>query len=354
MPSNNLQNNNQNPNEINLPAIYQGIKKSIRYTLSKWYFILAFILIGALCGGLISYLYGINYVATSSYTVQSQQSSSLLNSALSLASSLGISSKTGTSSYDNNYFANLMRSKRIVKEVLLSNSTVNGKEDLLANHFYYASKFKKKWSDDELLKDFKFKHQSINKLSPIEDSVLSLYYDMILDKHLSIVYDPNIPFNQVKVSSISRDFSVAFNKLLLKKISDYYTNTITSYNLINIEIARYRVDSLSNAVKEIDNRVAKLKDASVNIIKQEAMISLNDALRNQSLLNIQYSAAVSNYELAKANMVSSAPILQIIDEPEYSVDVLSISFKLALLIGSLFSFIVSSLIIFLISFFRNN
>ena len=101
------------------PEIYNGIIACIaigkiktiwKFLIRKWWVFIIALILGGGVGWLIHYEYGIKYTANCSFSVQGQSaSSSLLNSALSLASSIGISAKPGTGSYDNNFFANLMK-----------------------------------------------------------------------------------------------------------------------------------------------------------------------------------------------------------------------------------------------------
>lgn len=88
-------------------------------------------------GYLVSVMYGVSYSSNCAFTVQGQSaSSSLLNSALSLASTLGISGKPGSGSYDNTFFANLIKSRRIIKESLLKEEVIDGKKKIVSQPLY--------------------------------------------------------------------------------------------------------------------------------------------------------------------------------------------------------------------------
>jgi uncharacterized protein involved in exopolysaccharide biosynthesis len=88
-------------------------------------------------------------------------------------------------------------------------------------------------------------------------------------------------------------------------------------------------------LKNYDYRVASLQDQSNNIVRQKGLISVNSAAREQALLIEQYSAAVNNVELAKVTMLTTAPILQIIDDPTYSTEVSFVRMSVSLVVGAI-------------------
>lgn len=323
----------------------------MRYVLRRWYLILLALIVGCVMGWWVSNWYGTRYTAACAYTIQAQSNTGLLNTALSLASSLGLgASKSGPTTYDNNFFAGLMKSRRVVKEALLDSANVNGKNDLLANHFIPLSKTAKDW--DNNMKDFRFTHSDVRNLTITEDSALSLFYEEVIDENLAVVYDPAAPFNKASVTTKSREFSVQLMNKLLNQISNYYTGTLLQFNLNNLGLTEQRADSLARALKSADARVARLRDNAQNVVRQEAMIALNDAIREQSLLSTQYAAAVSNYETAKAAVLSTSPILQIIDEPEYSVDSNNINALVAAIVGALLACVAVVMLLALLRYMR--
>lgn len=322
--------------EISYSNIFIKIKATFRFLLSKWWILCIALVVGSIIGWTIHYLYGVKYTSNCSFTIQGQSaSSSLLNSALSLASSIGISAKPGTGSYDNNFFANLMKSRRILKHTLLEDGMIDGKKDIMINHFIKVTGINDDWEGDKRLDGFKFKHNEIHALTRLEDSVLTLLYNKILDEYLTVTYDESSPFNQAKFTTPNYSFSNIFMQKLLKNTSNYYINDMYSLNNANLRIAERRVDSLANAIRSLDVKVASLKDNSNNVVKQKGLVELNSAIRDQGLLSIQYSSAVNNYELAKVTLTTDTPILEVIDDPQFSTEVSLIPIVIAIAGGAI-------------------
>ncbi len=321
--------------EIDFVAIGDRIKKSFFYLLRRWWIILIAVVIGGILGLALSKWYGTKYVANAAFTVQGQsQTSAVLNSALSLASSLGLGSKSSGGDYDNNFFASLIQSRRVLKESLLEKDVVNGNKATLAEHYIRIYGMDKTiLGNESFLSDFSFKHFTLNSLTAAEDSVLTIVYNKIINKNLVVNYDDSKPFNAVTLTTYSRDLSKNLMKHLINNTSRYYMENIYELNNSNLKIAEFRLDSLSNALKEMDNKVAAMKDNANNIIKQSGLVALNAAIRDQGLLNIQYSSAVNNYELAKVALITNIPILNVIDAPSFSTEVKFIPMIIAIIVG---------------------
>ncbi|GDX51672.1 hypothetical protein LBMAG27_07190 [Bacteroidota bacterium] len=348
-------NMNNEEAEISFKNIFSSLKNNFRYILRKWWILLLSIIIGGVFGYLVSVMYGVSYSSNCAFTVQGQSaSSSLLNSALSLASTLGISGKPGSGSYDNTFFANLIKSRRIIKESLLKEEVIDGKKRLLANHYINFFKLNEKWEGDKRLNRFNFKNNSFNKLTRLEDSVLSLVYNMILDNNFIVTASTDAPFNNAKFVSPNLNFSKTMMKNLIENTNSYYMTEMYYMNNKSLLIAERRVDSLANAIKQLDGYVAKLKDNTNNVVKQSGFLELNDAIRNQGLLNIQYSSAVSNFELAKVTLMTATPVLEIIDDPLFSTEVILIDPLGAIIVGAIVLFILTILFLIVLKIIKSS
>ncbi|MEI7801033.1 MAG: hypothetical protein WCI97_00135 [Bacteroidota bacterium] len=326
--------------EISFSKIFERLKSTWKLLLKKWWILSIATIMGAGTGWLYCYITGTTYVANCTFTVQGQSaSSSLLSSALSLASSLGISTKGGgPSSYDNNFFANLMQSRRIVKESLLQEETVKGKKDLFANFYIQLYGYNDDWEGDNRLDGFTFKHNKISTLTRLEDSVLNFIYDKVMDDNLVVKFDDSEPFNNANFTSTSYDFSSKIMKHILDNTSSYYLREMYVLNDNNMMIAQKRLDSIANAIRILDQRVAKLKDNSSSTIRQSGLVDLNTALRDQGLLSVQYSSAVNNFELAKVALMTQSPVLDIIDDPLFSTDTNTPPIILIICVGAILFF----------------
>ncbi len=340
--------------EIQIGTFFKGVNETIWFIIKRWYIVLLFVAIFCGIGAMYSIWYGKKYIATSSFAVEGQSaSSSLLSSAMSLANALGIqSSSSKGNAYNNNFFATLIQSRKVIKESLMTEGIMNGKKDLMANHYITLYKWRegsllhKGWNKSPRLKDFYFKKKPIDQFTPLEDSISNIIYESIVDNNIEIIYDESTPFNIGIFTTRNRDYSMNMLKILLDKSASYYMENVYALNQKNMRVAEFRVDSLGRELKKFDFRVASLRDQSNNTIRQKGLLNVNNAAREQTLLNAQYSAAVNNVELARVTILTSAPVLQIIDDPAYSTQVSFVNMTIAIIVGVFLGIFFGSIYLF--------
>ncbi|MCY7409609.1 MAG: hypothetical protein LH473_04995 [Chitinophagales bacterium] len=340
--------------EIQIGTFFKGVNETIWFIIKRWYIVLLFVAIFCGLGAMYSIWYGKKYIATSSFGVEGQSaSSSLLSSAMSLANALGIQTSTSKgNTYNNNFFATLIESRKVIKESLMTEGVMNGKKDLMANHYITLYKWRegsllhKGWNKSPGLKDFYFKKKPLDQFTPLEDSISNIIYKSIVDNNIEIIYDESTPFNIGIFTTRNRDYSMNMLKILLDKAASYYMENVYALNQKNMRIAEFRVDSLGRELKKFDYRVASLRDQSNNTIRQKGLLNVNNAAREQTLLNAQYSAAVNNVELARVTILTSVPVLQIIDDPAYSTEVSFVNMTIAIIVGLFLGIFFGSIYLF--------
>ena len=228
---------------------------------------------------------------------------------------------------------------------------MNGKKDLMANHYVELYKWrtggltKKGWNSSPVLKDFKFVPKPLEQLNRLEDSVLTVIYQSIIDNNLTMEYDESSPFNTATFLTRNYDYSMNMMKLMVDKSAKYFIEDVYQLNRLNLSIADRRVDSLGKALKALDYRVASLQDYTNNLIRQKGTVGVTAAARDRDLLNQQYAAAVNNVELAKVTILTTAPILQVIDDPVFSTTASFVSKVTAFIVGGIIGIFLGSIFI---------
>jgi hypothetical protein len=328
--------------EISIGPLWTNIKQTFWYVLKRWYILLLFIIAFSALVLVYVWWYGTKYISTASFAVEGETASAgLLSSSLSIANQLGLQgSAAKNATYNNNFFATLIQSRRVIKESLMQEATMDGKKDLLANHYinlYHwrtGSLIHKGWNKIPHLKDFYFHQKPLDQLTPLEDSIMNVIYDNILENNLVVTYDATTPFNLATFNTRSHDYSMWMLKYMVDRSANYYMDNVFQLNKKNLTIADTRADSLGRVLKGLDFRVANLKDLSNNVIRQKGLVDVTSAQRNQGLLATQYTAAVNNLELAKVTLLTTAPILQVIDDPIFSTEVSFVRWYIAIIIAA--------------------
>src|SRR5215471_13274107 len=188
--------------EIFLGPLWNSIKETFWYVLKRWWAIGIWMLAFIGIAWAYQVWYGKKYISTATFSVQGQNAqNAVLGTALAYANTIGIGTNSHAQGYDNNFFASLLQSQRVIKESMLSKATCFGKDDYLANHYITLSHWRegtlihKGWNKVPHLKNFYFIHGSLDQLTPLEDSVLTVIYQTILSSNLVVTYDAAQPFN---------------------------------------------------------------------------------------------------------------------------------------------------------------
>ena len=156
-------------------------------------------------------------------------------------------------------------------------------------------------------------------------------------------YDESSPFNTSTFQTRNYDYSMNMMKLMVDKSAKYFIEDVYELNRKNLSIAESRVDSLGRALKSLDYRVASLQDQTNNLIRQKGTLGVTAAARDRDLLNQQYSAAVNNVELAKVTILTTAPILQVIDDPVFSTTASFVSKVTSFIVGGIIGVFLGSI-----------
>jgi len=288
--------------------------------LRKWY---VYLIIGSL---FVGYAY-INakrkaktYTATITF-MTTDDAPTRFSGILQLAGQLGIN--TGSrGEVKSEKILELVSSKNIVYTTLLKKIEINGKTDLLFNH--YIEQFK---TLDELtltdtsLLNFTFTSTDLNNFNFKENKVASYIYKEIFDFYLSTSISEN-GIMKAECITKSEPFSKEFTAELIKTLSDYYIRKTIEQESQAYRLIDKRVDSLYRLLLGKENALADWIDSHRNAIRAgtlpASVLMQQQRLESEAeVLSVMYMEAAKNREIAKMNLVAGTPIIQIIDFPTY-------------------------------------
>ncbi len=333
LPEGKKTNNSVADENINLGALYFKSLFLTKYVIRNWWVLLIWMLVGmGVAYGYMLYK-GTTYTSEFAFNVvPSNNPSAILSNALALSS--GMTQGPSTGAYDNNYFSNFIQSQRDIKSALLKDAVVKGKEDILANHFIDVYKWRGPWKNTKL-QYFRFKNHDLYKLTPLEDSILTLEYNYIIKYVLSNNYVLGNPIVSIYINTPNKDFTRELSSRMCKCMNEYYLTDIYGRNVQNVNTAQHKVDSLSYVLKDLQTRIAHFNDNNYALIKQEGSTELNMLTRDLGLVTTMYNSAVSNLDAAKTTLIINTPLLDIMDDPEFSTVATFVRWVIALPLGAL-------------------
>ena len=149
---------------------------------SKLVYIFAFIIFFSAISATYAYFKKDKYSAVLSFVVEDQSSSSF--SAYSgIASQFGMDLGGLTSTtFSQNNVIELLKSRKVIESALNNEYELNGKSDLLINHYIEINSLRENWEETEELKGLLFG----NKRTIIHDSISGQIWSSIIENKLII------------------------------------------------------------------------------------------------------------------------------------------------------------------------
>ena len=332
--------------EIKLTDLVRGFKKYSWHVL-KWSWVLVLFCV---LFGWLGYWFAKkspwappDYVANASFNAVDAKSSA--GGLMALAGSFGVNIGGGGTS--NEVLMGIFKSRKVIKSALLTDVDYNGKKEKLGNIYLDISGLTEDFQEIPLLKDFRFKSNNLTSITPAEDSLLAFIYNGLIEDYILVEYDPLAGL--IKASVETRDFILS-QQLCAKALQytvEYYTLAQGDKNKSNFNLLNRKVDSLGFEIKRREDALAGNKDRNVFNKKQEESIIQQKYQREISILTGQYSEAVNSRETARTSMLTTSNIMNIVDNPMFSVDRIYLKTLLWVVIGVLVGFTLGLLVLIL-------
>ncbi len=311
-----------NVKEISLKEIFLKIGEWWKYLLSKW----VIILFAGIVGGAIGLTYSLFkkplYKAELSFALEDDKSSGGgLSGALGLASQFGfdLGGSTAGGAFSGDNLIELMKSRSMVENTLLTPISIRGRELTLAELYISFNKLREKWDNKPQLRGIQFlPNADRTKFTLQQDSILGVFYKDITKYNLTVdKIDKKLSIIKVTVDSEDELFSENFAEVLTKTVSDFYIATKTKKSVQNVNILQRQTDSVRRELNAALTGVASSADVNPNanpslqILRVPSQRRQVDVQANQAIL----TQLVANLEISKVSLRKETPLIQIIDRP---------------------------------------
>lgn len=341
--------------EVSPRELILKIQDWVSYLVSRWVTILLIVLLGSLLGLALSLIKKPSYTATSSFVLQEGEKAGGLSQYANIASMVGIDLGGGGGGiFQGDNLFELYKSRKMIKWTLLSPLGSNS-DYLLIDEYIKFNDLRSKWNKKPNLKGIKFSNSE--KLTRTQDSIINEIVKDINEKYLE-VSKPDKRSSVIKVEVKSEDevFSKSFNDAIVRNVNSFYVQTKTRKALENLSILQSKTDSVRKIMNSNVRRAANVADATPNMnpTRQEQRI----APIQQSQLSIETSKAmlgelIKSLELSKVQFQKEAPLIQMIDEPVYPLEVKRLGRVKGVILGGILGGILGASILIIRRFFKN-
>jgi hypothetical protein len=254
----------------------------------------------------------------------------------SLASQFGMSLGADGAGLAGDNLLTLMKSRRIVEEVLLSPVFVNGDSVLLIDQYVGT------WPDlKESWDSLGIYPMTVRACcSNAQDSALGVIIYGITEKMLGVSkIDEEQSFVTVSYTGHDEVFAGHFVELLTQKATEFYIASKMANSHANIAKLQNRVDSVSAELQIAMVGYASAQDQNSFTVQSAAKVPSVQKQMRVTMLTTLYGELVKNLELSKTMAAREEPLITIIDRPHYPLRVRESKLKSAVFGGLIGGFL---------------
>jgi len=324
-----------NEDEITLKEIILLIVRWFEFFLSKWKVILILGILGSVLGFTLAFLSKPIYTAKLTFALEEKGSG---GSYAGIASQFGLDiGGGGGGAFSGDNSIELLKSRYLIEDALLTPVVIEGKRDLLVNRYINYNKLDIAWDENPRLTDIVFnENEPRGGFSVAKDSLLEFVYKSIKQTSLNVYKtDKKLSIIEVKVKSNDQIFAKLFTEVLVSTSSKFYIETKTKRSRQNLDVLENRLDSVKRELDKEIYGVALNKDNNLNTIRAKANVSTAKKQLNIQVLTTMYGELVKNTELAKYTLMREEPLIQIIDSPILPLERTNRSKRIWLILGGI-------------------
>ena len=315
--------------EIQLKDILITFSDYRRFLFKKKFTIIIFSCLFLLLGVLYSQIVKTKYNATLNFVIEGQNSNPL-GSVSGIASQFGFNlGSSGESTFSQKNIIELLKSRGVVVNTLMQKAKIDGKSDLLIEHYLEINEIKDDWHDNNL-KAVSF----YQKHSLIHDSISGVVWQNIVKDDLTVeLQSDNADIMSLSYVSLNEEFAKVFVEKLIDQMGQMYISHQTSQANNTLEFLESRADSVFLELQTAEQEFARVKDINQRIVKASGRLKELQLMRQVEVLNTMYLEIVKNLELSKITLLNNTPIINIIDKPILPLEKKLVSLRLAGLLG---------------------
>jgi len=317
--------------EIQLKDILIRLSEYKTYLLNKKFKIIIFSFLFFLIGYITAIFTETEYNAELTFVVEEEKGGGGSLGAMSgIASQFGFDVGGSESTFSQSNILELLKSRGVIVSTLMQSSKLNGKEDLLIEHYLELNKIKASWLKDD---DFEGVSFHTNK-SVVHDSISGeVWASIVKDKLIVKMESDEANIINLSYSSIDEEFAKSFVEILINEMSKMYISHKTAQANNTLDFLQNRSDSVFAELELAEKDFARIKDINQRIVKASGRLKELQLMRRVEVLNAMYLEIVKNLELSKITLLNQTPIINIIDKPVLPLEEEKTSKTLAGLLG---------------------
>ena len=320
-------------NEIELKDILRKFSEYRIFLWNKKYRIILSVILFSFLSFLVSHFFQEEYKAELTFIVDGGNDRGTMSGGLSgIASQFGfdLGGNSGTTFTQDNIIE-LLKSREVVSSVLLKESNVAGKKDLLIEHYLNINDLR-----EDLIYENKLVNSFREKLTLHHDSIINLVWLDMIENRIGVKFQSDdASILKLSYISYSQEFAKCMVEELIIRMGIMYTEHRTSQANNTLNFLSDRADSVFNELQISEKAFARTKDINQRIIKASGRLKELQLMREVEVLNTMYLEIIKNLEISKLTLLNNTPIINVIDRPTLPLEDTNMSAVLLVLLGGI-------------------
>lgn len=304
-------------NEISLKEIIKEFRSWKRLFVKNLKKIFLVGLVGGLIGFAYAYFSKPIYNVKLTFVMRADANSSAISGLAGLSSLLGVGTSAATTS-PLDRIVELLGSERIIGQALLTLVSVDGKKDLLINHYLNRKEINDEWGKDLLIRNVNFEiGNEYDKLSLDQRKAIKIISEQIKGKNgiMSKSFDKKSGVISISIVDTNENLSIAIIKTVYDVLVKFYTSEAISTIASKVNILEQKVDSIQNALSQTQRASAISNDQGLGLLLQQDKIVQKKMNFKENVLSVMYGESLKNLEQLNFILATTSPSFSIIDEP---------------------------------------
>jgi len=314
--------------DISVKEFLVYLKDYIKTLLRNWYWILLCCILCTAAFVVHSVTSDNKYWSELTFMINEDETTSMGGGLGSLIGGFGLGNLGMSFNLDK--ILTLASSQRISKQALFQYETIDGRNDILANHLinyldstnvwahrpFYVKPFKKQ-SD---IKNIRFTHTQIDSLSTLENKAYAALHRFLMGfdtKRGTFKTEYGEKNGIMKLTMWSHHEDIAYHTVhnVFESLSEYYVEKNIEKQQYTYDVLKVKADSIFSDLKVAEYQLASFSDANRNLFSTKDRVTQTRLNREVQKLSILYAEVVKNLELADFTLKNKTPFIQVIDKP---------------------------------------
>ena len=209
-------------------------------------------------------------------------------------------------------------SRQLLNDLLLQRAEVDGRGDLIGNHFIRVNEIVDQYDLAEGGGAIALSSDSLAGLSRQERSLMKLLYSHLVysrERPIVAVVDEITNMLKVTVKTQNEDLTLAMSEGLFTSLTDFYTAEATAPAQQSVDRLSIKADSILNALNQTEYQLATFEDTQLGLPSRRQTLRRSQLSRKVAILSNAYGEIVRNLEAARFGLDQTTPYFKLVEAP---------------------------------------